>query len=226
MRRPAAFSSSPIEHRYGTPPRPCGASTWTTPTVKGLRMHGTSSDVPIVVRGRTDTKKPTIPTDTPPPVKAKRNSERIEIARIRDRGQNAILISADGGSAEQVLIDRDVLTDPDKRRWHYDETQVGDKIYLTRKHAEGDHLRNPLASELVGEEIHGPLLILKKDALLGRTGLTNWQFADQADEIEWMELFQISVKRIPDPSSGQAPELVFKPELPGVIGLERRPTRK
>ena len=43
-RRPAAFSSSPIEHRYGTPPRPCvstprvalrrQASTWTTPIVK------------------------------------------------------------------------------------------------------------------------------------------------------------------------------------------------
>jgi hypothetical protein len=41
-RRPAAFSSSPIEHRYGTPPRPCGASTWTTPTAKGLRMHDTT----------------------------------------------------------------------------------------------------------------------------------------------------------------------------------------
>jgi hypothetical protein len=41
-RRPAVFSSSPIEHRYGTPPRPCVASTWTTPTVKGLRMLDTS----------------------------------------------------------------------------------------------------------------------------------------------------------------------------------------
>ena len=35
-RRPAAFSSSLIEHRYGTPPRPCGASTWTTPSARSI----------------------------------------------------------------------------------------------------------------------------------------------------------------------------------------------
>lgn len=145
---------------------------------------------------------------------------RMRIARIREQGQNAMLISADGESAEQVMID------PDKR-WRYDKKHVGGKAYLTTEHAELYHpIKNPLASEIVGEEIHGPVLILKDDTLSGPTGLTDLQFAGLANEIELMEPLRISVKRIPDPSSGQEPELVFKPDLPGVIGLKRPPTRK
>ena len=170
-----------------------------------------SSDVPIVVRGRTDTKKPTIPTDTPPPVKAERNSERKEIARIREQGQHAMLISADGESAEQAMIDLD-------KRGRYDEKHVGGKVYLTTKHAKSNHLKNPLASEMAGD-LHGAVLILK-DNVGQATGFDELQFAALADDIEWMRPLR-SVKRIPETLSGEEPELVFKPDLPGVIGLRQ-----
>lgn len=61
---------------------------------------------------------------------------------------------------------------------------------------------------------------------MGRTGLTKLQFTELANELELMEPFRISVERIPETSSGEKPELVFKPELPGVIGLKRPPMQK
>lgn len=183
----------------------------------------------IVIRPRTETNNPIISTD-PPPVNVWNSSElreiahmwnRGEIARIRKQGQNAILISANGESVEHVMIDRD-------RRWRYNKRHVGGKVYLTPEHANLYHPRkNPLASEMAGEDLHGPVLILKEDALMGQAiGFTRPQFAELANELELMEPLRISVKRIPDTSSGKEPELVFKPELPGVIGLKRPPTRK
>ena len=97
-----------------------------------------------------------------------REIERREIARIWKQGQNAILISADEESAEQVQID------PDQRRWHHDETHVGGKIHLTRKHAEGDRLRrNPLASEIAGGRNSRTPSYFERGRASGRTGLTS-----------------------------------------------------
>jgi hypothetical protein len=128
-----------------------------------------------------------------------------------------MLISADGESAEQVMIDLD-------KRGRYDKTYVGGKVYLTTKHAKSNHPRkNPLASEMAGEDLHGPVLILKDNG--GQdTGFDELQFAALANDIERPLR---SVKRIPKTLSGEEPELVFKPDLPGVIGLRQieRPSR-
>jgi hypothetical protein len=118
-----------------------------------------------------------------------------------------MLISADGESAEQVMIDLD-------KRWRYNKTLVGGKVYLTKS----NHLRkNPLASEMAGEDLHGPVLILKDNGGQA-TGFTKLEFAALANDIERPLR---SVKRIPETLSGEEPELDFKPDLPGVIGLRQ-----